>query len=382
MRKELLFSTMLFLLALNAVAFENFDEAFNQMRHRYALGHYKRVIAITPDALKFSKNNTQKFKVLYFKGLALDALLKFWQAEQIFEEASKIKGISEKQKLQAVYNLTRSQFANKHYVSALANAEKYSESKAKTMTIHLNILQVGIESAQRMNKSQKALQLAEKLCKKAVPDSSWYYRGVILRVRALCAMKKFDEAEKIISKEKLKKVPLPMHAEFLTWSGYCYEKESKPEIAGKYYAQAYDEESNYYAGLAALRHANLLGKDIKHTEKAEKAYERVLKIANAHPEHKSQAIYKAAAICRKANQPERAVWYLAQIDDIKHPAVYWQAKIYNLHGDILYTTGQVDKARKYFKACLNLSSPQDDSKLYAKEILAQLEEPAVLPEKE
>jgi hypothetical protein len=49
------------LLSFTAVshAFENFDQAFAQMRHRYSLGHYKRIIAIAPEALKFSKKVQQ-----------------------------------------------------------------------------------------------------------------------------------------------------------------------------------------------------------------------------------------------------------------------------------------------------------------------------------
>jgi hypothetical protein len=70
----------LLLLLINisvACAFENYEQAYNQMRQRYGLGHYKRVIAIAPVALNFSKTPQQKFDVLYFKGLALDSLQRF-----------------------------------------------------------------------------------------------------------------------------------------------------------------------------------------------------------------------------------------------------------------------------------------------------------------
>lgn len=381
--KTKVFTGLIILLHIStSYAFENFDQAFNQMRHRYSLGHYKRMIAIAPDALKLSKNSKQKYQVLYYKGLALDSLLRFWQAEQIFGEAAKIENISPRQKLQARYNQVRSQYSNQHLTSALANAEKYSQFSGKPSVLHLNILLIAVEAARELSKTTKALALAEKMSKHAIPGSAWYYRGMIMQIQILCLMKDYKKAGQIINKVEVKKLPLPMYTEFLTWGGFCHEKADKHELAAKFYAQAYNKHSNYYSGLAALRHANLLSRSEKNQHLAAAEYEKVLKLSHAHSKHKSQAIYKIAAIYQQEQKPEIAMQFLAQMDDLKSPSVYWQAKSYNLRGDILYRKGKIDMAKKYFLACLNLSKHLPDAKLYASDILAQIGEKRVLPEKQ
>ena len=380
--KSKAFVLFIFLLCIGTVnAFENFDQAFNQMRHRYSLGHYKRTIAIAPIALKFCKNPEQKFKVLYYKGLALDALRNFWQAEQVFAKAANIENIPKSSKLQAHYNQIRSQYANKHFISALANAEKYSQFSGKPSILQMHILLKAIESARQLNRKEKALSLAEKMAESAAPDSAWHYRGIIMEIQILCLMKNYEKAEKLMNKVDIKKLPLPMRAEFLTWAGFCYEKDNKPEAASKLYSWAYGKYSDYYSGLAALRHANLLSLDAENYEKTALLYAKVLKFRRAHPNHKSQAIYKIACIYKEHGKPELALRYLSQIDDLKYPDVYWLSKIYNMHGDILYKKGKTKEAKKYFQACLKLSKPEPASKLYAGEIIAQMEEKKELPAK-
>ena len=377
------FIVIVLLLNISAgYAFENYNQAFSQMQHRYCLGHYKRMIAIAPDALKFSKTPKQKFQVLYYKGLALNALGSFWQAGQIFEKAAKIEKITEIQKLQAHYNQIRSQYANKHFVSALANAEKYSQFSGKPSVLQLHILLSAIESARQLNQNKKALNLTMKMMKSVDADSPWYYRGVIIKIQILCLMKDYEKAKQAMGKVDINKIPLPMRAEFLAWAGFCYEKDKNPEAAGKLYSYAYEKYSSYYSGLAALRHANMLNRNGKDYEQIALKYAKVLKLRNAHPKHKSQAIYKIACIYQQKEKPEKAMEYLAQINDLKYPDVYWQAKIYNLHGDILYKKGDAKEARKYFQACLKLSKTLPASKLYAKEIIAQMEEKKELPAKE
>lgn len=375
---------VLFLLLLQAAAgyaFDNYDQAFNQMRHRYSLGHYKRMLAIAPVALEFCRSPQQKYDVLYYKGLAFHELQHFWQAEQTFAEAARLDGISEKQKMQAACNQIRSQYANKHFISALANAEKYSEFSGEPSVLQLHILLTGIESAQQLNRNRKALELAEKMEKAAAPESAWHYRGIIMQIQILCLTKEYEKAEKIINQVDLKKVPLPMQSEFLAWSGYCCEKDDKPETAMEKYALAYADSSSYYAGLAALRHANMLSRSAgKDYEKTASIYEKVMKMSGAHPEHKSQAVYKAACLYREHRKPDIAEYFLAQIDKIDSPPAYWLAKIYNLRGEILYQQGDTERAGKYFKLCANLS-PQQPGANSAKEILAQTGEKTVLPEK-
>jgi len=378
--KGLILSVLL--LCISTVnAFENYDQAFNQMRHRYSLGHYKRTIAIAPIALKFSKTPEQKFQVLYYKGLALDALQNFWEAEQVFEKAANIENIPQDNKLQAHYNQIRSEYANKHFVSALANAEKYSQFSGKPSILQLHILLKAIESARQLSRNEKALALAEKMTAGADSESGWHYRGIIMEIQILCLMRNYEKAEKLMNEVDINKLPLPMRAEFLAWAGFCYEKDNKPEAAGKLYAWAYDKYSNYYSGLAALRHANLLSRSSKNYEKTAQLYAKVLKLPGAHPKHKSQAIYKTACIYKDHGKPEKALRYLAQIDDLKYPDAYWQSKIYNMHGDILYRKGETKEAKKYFQACLKLSKPAPASKLYAGEIIAQMEEKKELPAK-
>jgi tetratricopeptide (TPR) repeat protein len=375
----------LLLLLINisvACAFENYEQAYNQMRQRYGLGHYKRVIAIAPVALNFSKTPQQKFDVLYFKGLALDSLQRFWQAEQIFKEAASLEGISDKHKTQAYYNLIRSQYSNQHFLSALTNVEKYANFSGQLSIPQLNILLLGIEAAKQLNKPTKALVYTEKMINNTAPDSAWHFRGIIARMQILCMMNNYKKAEKIVKQTKIDNIPHQMRAEFLTWSGYCYEKENNLKVAEKYYSTAYNEYANYYSGLAALRHANLLNRSGKNLNLAAEKYEKVLKMSRAHPKHKSQAIYKIASIYNQKKKPDTAIRYLAQVDDLKSPSVFWQGKIYNLHGEILYQKGKIQMAQKYFYACLDLSEPVPAFKLYAEEILAQLEEETFLPEKQ
>jgi tetratricopeptide (TPR) repeat protein len=375
---------VLFLLLLNAAlsyAFDNYDQAFNQMRHRYSLGHYKRMLAIAPVALKFSKTPEQKYNVLYYKALAFHELQYFWQAEQTFAEAARLEGISKEEKMQAVFNQIRSQFANKHFISALANAEKYSAFSGKPSVLQLNILLIAIESARQLDQTAKAMELAEKMEKAADPESAWHYRGIIMQIQILCLTKEYEKAEKIINKIDMKKVPLPMQSEILAWSGYCYEKDGKLKIAGEKYSAAYKDSTLYYAGLAALRHANMLNRNgEKDYEKTASIYEKVMKMSGAHPKHKSQAVYKIARLYEEHKKPDIAEHLLAQIDKVDFPSVYWQAKIYNLRGDILYGKGDMDRARKYFELCVNLSPPQPDTD-YAKKILAQIDKKTVLPGK-
>jgi len=363
-------------------AFENFDQAFYQMRHRYSLGHYKRTIAIASDALELSKNPTQKYQALYYKGLALDALQDFWQAGQVFEKAAKIKEISQRQKLQARYNQIKSQYANGHFTSALANAEKNSKFSGKPSVLQLNILLTAVESARQLGQNKKALALAEKITGSSNPDSAWHYRGIIMQIQILCLLKNYEKAKQVMNEVDITKIPLPMRAEFFAWSGFCYEKDNKHEFAAKLYSLAYEKHSSYYSGLAALRHANLLSRKGENHDEIALKYAKVLEFPGAHSKHKSQAIYKIAYIYQQKQKPEIAIRYLAQISDLESPSVYWQAKIYNLHGDILYKQGKTAMAKKYFKACLNLSKPPSDSKLYASEIIAQMEEKRVLPEKQ
>lgn len=364
-------------------AFENFDQAFSQMRHRYSLGHYKRTIAITADALSLSKNPKQRYQALYYKGLALDRLRNFWQAEQVFEEAAKIEQISQRQRLQARYSQIRSQYANKHFTSALANAEKYSKSSGKPSVLQLNILLSAIESARQLNQNKKALVLAEKMIKKTDHDSAWHYRGMIMQIQILCLMKDYAKTEQIMGKVDITKIPLAMRAEFLAWAGFCYEKDNQYEAAGKLYSLAYKKHSSYYSGLAALRHANLLSRNGGDYKQIALKYAKVLESPGAHPRHKSQAIYKIAYINYKQEKnPEAAIRYLAQINNLKDPSVYWQAKIYNLHGDILYREAKIQEAKKYFQACLKLSKPLPDSKLYASKIIAQMEKQISMPDKQ
>ncbi len=373
---------VLFLCVNTINAFENSTQAFNQMRHRYSLGHYKRTIAIAPIALKLCKTPEQRFQILYYKGLALDALQDFWQAEQVFEKAANITNIPQSCKLQAHYNQIRSQYANKHFVSALTNAEKYSQFSGKPSILHLHILLKAIESARQLNRNEKALGLSEKMAESSDPDSAWHYRGIIMEIQILCLMKDYEKAKKLMDKVDIKKLPLPMRAEFLTWAGFCYEKDYKPDAAGKLYRWAYKKYSNYYSGLAALRHANILSRNAKNYNETALIYAQVLKLPEAHPKHKSQAIYKIACIYKEQGKPDEALRYLAQIDNLKYPDVYWQSKIYNMHGDILYRKGKVKEAKKYFQACLKLPKPAPASKLYAGEIIAQMEEKKELPAKE
>ena len=381
MKIKMLISSLFMLHAAAGYAFDNYDQTFNQMRHRYSLGHYKRMLAIAPVALKFSTTPEQKYNVLYYKALAFHELQYFWQAEQTFAEAARLEGINEKQKLQAVYNQIRSQYANKHFISALANAEKYSAFSGKPSALQLSILLVGIETARQLERNMKALELAEKMEKATDPDSAWHYRGIIMQIQILCLTKEYEKAEKIISKVDINKVPLPMQPEFLAWSGYCYEKDNKPGIAAEKYSLAYADSTSYYAGLAALRHANMRSRaGEKDYEKTASIYEKVMQISGAHPDHKSQAVYKVARLYEQRRKPDIAEHLLAQIEKVDSPSVYWLAKIYNLRGDILYKKGDIDQARKYFKLCVNLSPQQPDTN-YAKEILAQIGEKTVLPEK-
>jgi tetratricopeptide (TPR) repeat protein len=363
-------------------AFENFDQAFYQMRHRYSLGHYKRIIAIASDALELSKNPTQKYQALYYKGLALNALQDFWQAGRVFEQAAEIEKISQRQKLQARYNQIKSQYANEHFTSALANAEKYSKFSGKPSVLRLNILLTAIESARQLGQNTKALALAEKMTDNTSQDSAWHYRGMIMEIQILCLLKKYGKAKEAMSEANITKIPFPMQAEFLAWAGFCYEKDNQNEAAAKLYSYAYEKHSSYYSGLAALRHANLLSRKGGNHDEIALKYAKVLEFSRAHPKHKSQAIYKIACIYQQKQKPEKAIEYLAQIKDLESPSVYWQAKIYNLHGDILYKQGKTVMAKQYFKACLNLSRPLPASKLYASEIIAKMEEKRVLPEKQ
>ncbi|MBU8902773.1 MAG: hypothetical protein KOO69_08535 [Victivallales bacterium] len=376
---------IIFVLLLNistSYAFENFDQAFSQMRHRYSLGHYKRTIAITSDALSLSKNSKQKYQALYYKGLALDRLQNFWQAEQVFDEAAKLEQISQRQKLQARYSQIRSQYANKHFTSALANAEKYSQFQDKPSVLQLNILLSAIDSAKQLNQNKKALVLAEKMTNNTDSDSPWHYRGMIIQIQILCLMKDYAKAEKSMAKVNIKKIPLGMRAEFLAWGGFCYEKDNQYEAAGKLYSLAYKKHSSYYSGLAALRHANLLSHKGGDYRQIALKYAKVLELPQAHPRHKSQAIYKIAYISYiHEKKPKAAMRYLAQVDNLKNPSVYWQAKIYNLHGDILYREAKMQEAKKYFQACLKLSKPLPDSKLYASKIIAEMKEQISIPDK-
>ena len=382
MKTKALILLVLLLHISTGYGFENFDQAFYQMQHRYSLGHYKQTIAIAPIALKLCKKTEQKFQILYYKGLALDALQNFWQAEQVFEKAAKSENISQNQKLQARYNQIRSQYANKHFVSALTNAEKYSQFPGKPSVLQQYILLSAIESARQLNENKKALALAQKMTKSADPDSAWYYRGIIMEIQILCLMKDYEKAQKLMGEVDINKLPLPMRAEFLTWAGFCYEKDNKPEAAGKLYNWAYEKYSNCYSGLAALRHANLLSHSSKNYDEIALKYAKVLEFPGAHPNHKSQAIYKIACIYKKQKKTKLALRYLAKIDDLKYPSVYWQAKIYNLHGDILYRKGETKKAEKYFQACLKISRPLPASKLSASEIIAQMKETVELPVKQ
>lgn len=378
-----IFLVLVLLLNISAsYAFTNFDQAFYQMRHRYSLGHYKRMIAIASDALKLSKNPQQKYQALYYKGLALDALQDFWDAGQVFRQAAEIETISQRQKLQARYNQMKSQYANEHFTSALANAEKYSKFSAKPSVLQLHILLTAVESARQLGKNKKALALAEKMAESSKPDSAWHYRGIIMQTQILCLMKNYEKAKQVMGKVDVTKIPLAMRSEFFTWCGFCYEKDNKHEFAAKLYSLSYKKYSSYYSGLAALRHANLLSRNGGNRDKIALKYAKVLEFPRAHPRHKSQAIYKIAYIYQQKQKPEKAIQYLAQIDDLKSPSIYWQAKIYNLRGDILYKQGKTTMAKKYFKACLNLSRPLPASKLYASEIIAQMEEKVVLPEKQ
>ena len=373
---------VLFVLLLNVgstYAFENFDQAFSQMRHRYSIGHYKRTITIYPTALELSKTPTQKFNALYYKGLALNSLQKFWQAEQVFKKASTIKNISQDQRMQAHYNQIRSQYANKHFISALATAEKYSKLSKNPSVLELNILLTAIESARQLNKKKKALALAEKMTKNTDSDSAWHYRGIIIQIQILTLLKDYNKAKQVMEKVDINKIPSPMCSEFLAWSGFCYEKDNQPESAAKLYSLAYKDYSSYYSALAALRHANLLDRMGENDKEIALKYKKVLELKGANSKHKSQAIYKIACIYNKQNKPETAMRYLAQIKDLKSPSVYWQAKIYNLHGDILYKKGKMAMAKQYYKDCLKLSHPSNDSKLYASKIIAQMKEKADVP---
>jgi len=381
MRTKMFIMFMLLLHISVSYAFENFDQVFSQMRHRYSLGHYKRTIAITPDALELSKNSTQRYQALYYKGLALYALRNFWYAGHVFAKAAKIKEISPRQKLQARYNQIKSQYANKHFTSALANAEKYSLFTGKPSVLQLNILLTAIESARQLNKNKKALALTQIMTDKTDSESAWHYRGIIMQIQILCLMKDYKKSKQVMNQIDITKIPLPMRAEFLAWSGFCYEKDQNPEAAGKLYQWAYENYASYYSGLAALRHANLLTLKGEDYNQITSKYKKVLEFPRAHPRHKSQAIFKIAYISYKQqNNPKAALAYLAQINDLESPSVYWQAKIYNLHGDILHKQGKIQEAKKYFQACLKLSRPLPDSKLYASKIIAQMkEEIVVLP---
>ena len=375
---------VLFVLLLNAgstYAFENFDQAFSQMRQRYSIGHYKRTIAIYPDTLELSKTPTQKFNALYYKGLALNSLQKFLQAEQVFKKASTIKNISQTQRMQAHYNQIRSQYANKHFTSVLATAEKYSKLSKKPSVLELNILLTAIEAARQLNKNKKALALAEKMTKNTDKDSAWHYRGIIIQVQILTFLKDYNKAKQVMGKVDINKIPSPMCSEFLAWCGFCYEKDNQPESAAKLYSLAYKDYSSYYSALAALRHANLLDRMGGDDKEIVLKYTKVLELKGANSKHKSQAIYKIACIYNKQKKTETAMRYLAQIKDLKSPSVYWQSKIYNLHGDILYKKGKMAMAKQYYKDCLKLFHPPKDSKLYASKIIAQMEEKTTSPRK-
>lgn len=375
---------VLMLVISTGFAFENFNQAFNQMRHRYSLAHYKRVLAIVPYALKLSSTDEQKYQVIYYKGLALDAMFDFWAASQTFEQAAKMDGITPRQALQARFNQINSQYANKLYISALANAEKYCVFEGKPLTLHFHILLKGFEAARVLNRKEKALELARKMVKISLPDSAWHYRGRIMELQTLCQMKKYDQGRGLIKKTNVKKLPEPMRSEFFAWSGFCNEKCNDFKDAGKYYSLAYNKESGYYPGLAALRHANLLSHEKGKAKQSdiELKYAKVIDMPKAHPKHKTQAIFKIAKIYQSRNKPEKAIHYLAMADDLVNPSIYWQAKIYNLHGDILYKQGKNAMAKKYFQACLKISKDLPDSNNYAREIIAQMEEKKIYPEKQ
>lgn len=378
------FIVLVFLLQISiSHAFENFEQAFYQMQHRYSLGHYKRTIAIAPTALALSKNTKQIFQVLYYKALALNALQDFWLSAQVFEKAAKTKNISQRQKLLARYGQVRSQYAGQHFLSALGNAEKYSDFTDKPSVLQLNILLIAIESARQLNQNNKALSLAQKMKKNTNPNSAWYYRGMIMEIQILCSLKNYQKAKQAMNKVDITKLPSPMRSEFFALAGFCYEKNKQLKAAGKLYSFAYEKDSSYYSGLAALRHANLLSRKGENLDEITEKYAKVLESPRAHPRHKSQAIYKIAQIVYKQQKkPETALRYLARIKDVKNPSVYWQAKIYNLHGNILYKKGETREAKKYYQACLKLSKPLSASKLNASEIMAQMEEKVVLPEKQ
>ncbi len=309
---NILLGVTLMFTAAASIAAETYKEAWANGYKEYKAQKYKEALATFSEAVKLSKTPAEKYNSMMYQGYSLRYLRKYTDAAKVYEDLLKVDKLSASQKNSAFSQYLHNVLWSKNYKTLFAVVEKtLADEKApkgyKTTCAYLASVASGYQK-----KYEDKIKWAQKL-QELNPSGTWYNRGLIFQAQGLKSLKKYNEAEVVLSKEAIGKMQPSRQGEACLELGHI-----------KSYAKKYDEAAVEYAAV----------------------YEN----PKANPYHKGMAIVYVIEKLNSAGKPDEAAVWIEKVDTIKNK--YWKARGFLRAAQLLQKQGKLKEAKTKWEQCL------------------------------
>jgi tetratricopeptide (TPR) repeat protein len=309
---NILLGVTLMFTAAASIAAETYKEAWANGYNEYKAKKYKEALAAFGEAVKLAKTPAEKYNSMMYQGYSLRYLRKYTDAIKVYEDLLKVDKLSESQKNNAFSQYLHNFYYSKNYKELFSIVEKnFADEKAskgvKTTCAYLACL-----ASSNKRKYDDKIKWAKKL-QELNPSGTWYNRGLIYQAQGLRSLKKYKEAEAVLSKEAISKMPLSRQGEASLELGHI-----------KSYAKKYDEAVVEYTAV----------------------YEN----PKANSYHKGLAIVYVIEKLNSAGKPDEAAVWIEKVDTIKNK--YWKARGFLRAAQLLQKQGKLKEAKTKWEQCL------------------------------
>ncbi len=311
MRNILLGATLMFTAAASMAA-ESYKEAWEKGYKEYKAKKYKEALVALGEAVKQAKTPSEKYTAMMHQGYALRRLRKYTDAVKVYEDLLKIDKLSTGQKNNAFSQYLHNIYYSKNYKELFSIVEKTLADEKASNSFKSNCAYLACLSSGNLKKYDDKVKWAKKL-QELNPSGTWYNRGLIYQAQGLRSLKKYKEAEAVLSKEAISKMPLSRQGEACLELGHV-----------KSYAKKYDEAVVEYTAV----------------------YEN----PKANSYHKGMAIVYVIEKLNSAGKPDEAAVWIEKVDTIKN--TYWKARGFMRAAQLLQKQGKLKEAKTKWEQCL------------------------------
>ncbi len=312
--RNILFGATFMFTAAASMAAESYKEAWDKGYKEYKAKKYKEAAVTLGEAVKLAKTPAEKYSSMYHQGYALQRVRKFADAAKVYEELLNVDKLTQAQKDKAFSQYLHNVYWGKNYKEVVAIAEKtLADEKAskniKTTSVYLACLASG-----NLNKNEDKIKWARKM-QELWPSGTWHDRGLIYQAQALRTMKKYDEADAVLSKEAVAK----MHP---YWQGEAYLERGRIKAYNKKYDEAVLEYITAY------------------------------NIPKGHPNQKEVAIVCIIERLDHAGKPDEAMEWIEKVSTIRDNNKYWKSLGSLRAARVLQKKGKLKEAKAMWEQCL------------------------------